>query len=243
MKMKVNNAFFKAIWIIIAIAGCICIITVGITWHGKMELISEWNRMFIDLQRKFKTLKLPPTIKNIFIIRRDYNWLVEQQKEIQGLLELQCLPIDKPTPLEFKENLLNTEIKLRQLADIQGCQIPKDLGFPEYAGGEIPLVSEVVLLNKQLVVLSEIVNLLLKHKVEMVISIERLPYIYYSEGNLYKELAFRIEVQCVLEDLLGVLADLPKTSFLTVVRSIKLNKVDDKRVKAELLIGVVEFRK
>ena len=215
---------------------------VGITWRGRVKLVSEWNKMFRDLEEKLEILKLPPTTKSIFIMRKDYDWLVKQQKEIWGLLETRSLPMDKPTPLEFKEVLLNTEVKLRQLADIQGSQVPEHLGFPEYAGGEIPQSDEVVLLNKQLIVLNEIINLLLKYKVTKIISVERLPYIYYSEGDLYRELTFRIKIQCVLEDLLGVLADLPKTPFLAVVRSMKLDKVDENRVKAVLIIGVVEFK-
>lgn len=241
--MKGNSRLFSVLWIIIAVIGCVCIIMVGITLQGRVKLVSEWNKMFRDLEHKLGILKLPPTTKSIFIMRKDYDWLVKQQKEIWALLETKSLPMDKPTPLEFKEVLLNTEVKLRQLADIQGCQVPEHLGFPEYAGGGIPQTNEVVLLNKQLVVVNEILNLLLKHKVAKIILIEKLPYIYYSEGDLYRELAFRIEVQCVLEDLLGLLADLPKTSFLAVVRSIKLDKVDENRVKAVLIIGVVEFER
>lgn len=241
--MNTNKyGLFRIWWILIAIIGCVCIVTVGITWHRKVKLISEWNQMSRDLERELKTLRMPPTTKSIFAIRREYEWLVARQKEIWGLLEAKRLSVSISTPLDFKEELLNTETKLQQLAGIQGCQVPEDLGFPEYAGGEIPAASEVVLLNKQLTVINEIVNLLLKHKVENIILIERLPYIYYSEEDLYEELVFRIEVQCVLENLLGVFADLTKTSFFTVVRSVNLDKVDENRVRAELLIGVVEFK-
>lgn len=240
--MKTNKSkFSNVLLILLAVIGCVCIITVGVTWYRKAKLVAEWKGMFTELNRELKALELPPTTGSIFAMRREHEWLVERQKEVKELLEAKRLPINKFSPLEFKEELLNTDIKLRQLARIQGGEIPEDIGFPEYAGGEIPLASEVVLLNKQLTVINEIVGLLLKHKVENIISIERLPYVYYSEGNLYKEITFRIQMQCVLEDLLGVLVDLPKTPFLTVVRSTKLDKVDENRVRAELLIGVVEF--
>lgn len=240
--MRINKPkFFNILLVIVAITGCVCIVTAGMTWYRKVSTNAEWKEVFTNLKRELEELKLPPTTRSIFAMRREYEWLLEQQEKIWGLLEAKRLPINKLSPLEFKEELLNTDTKLRQLARIQGSELPQDLGFPEYAGGQIPLASEVVLLNKQLAVINEIVSLLLKHKVEDIIAIERLPYIYYSEGNLYEEIAFRIETQCILEDLLRVLADLPKTSFFTVVRSIKLDKVDENRVKAELLVGVVEF--
>lgn len=241
--MNADKKTFNLLWLTIAVAGFICLITVGVTWHRKAKLVSGWSSIFIKLEEDFDGSVVPPTPKNIFTIQKEYKWLLSKQKEVRGLLKSKSLPVEKLTPLEFKEKLLNYDTKLKQLASIQSSQIPSDLGFPEYVGGEIPQVNEVELLDKQLIVINEIVDLMLKHRIEQIGSIERLPYIYYSEDSLYKEIVFRFKIKCVFENFLQVLIDLPKTSFFSVVRNVQLDKLDENTVEAELIIGIVEFNK
>jgi len=236
-----KNRLFKIWWIIIAAVSGICIIMIITTWTGKKKLTGEWEKNLAELQKDFKIQKLPPTTKSIFIMQNEYKWLVKKQKAIWKLLNSKKISMSNAAPLAFKERLFNTQTKLRQLADIQGCSIPKNIGFGEYSGGRIPSAGEVPLLGKRLTIIEEIINLALKYKLKEIVSINYLQEIYYSRQRLYKQFLFKIEVQCVYENLLEFLRALPEASFFIAVKSIELDKVDENTVKAKIVLGVTEF--
>lgn len=228
-------------WILIGVIGFLCFIFVLLTWYTKKKLVREYTDMFNQWNTELSDLKVMPTSENVFAIKGDYEWIVDREKEVKQLLLKRGLPGAELTPLQFKEELLSTQTKLKQLADIQGVKLQEDLGFLEYTAGEIPHAGEVVLLKKQLTAIDELVNLLLRHKVGEIGSIQRVPGVYYSEDNLYQEMAFRIEIKCVLEDLLGVLVDIANAPYILVVRSLKIDRLDESEVSVEMLVGLVEF--
>lgn len=228
-------------WVLIAVIGLLCIGFVLYTWHLKAGAVSEYRELINQWNRNLASLKIVPTPENIFILQREYEWVVNKDKELKGLLLKRQLQKKELSPLQFKEELLDMQTKLKQLADIQGCKLEEDIGFSEYAVGEIPSKNEVALLYKQLLVINKLVNLLLKHKVAEIGPIRRLPGVYHGERNLYREIVFKINIQCVLEDLLGVLADMVNVPYMLVVRSLSIDKLDGNKVNVELLIGAVEF--
>lgn len=231
---------YKIRYIATAIAGFMCLAVILLTLrikiaavHGYRDIFNQWNKDLVNL-------KVAPTPENIFFLQREYEWIIGRESELRKLLLNKGISIQGLTPLQFKEELLNSQTKLKQFADIQGSKIQGDLGFPEYASGEIPQPGEVALLTKQLAVINELVNLLLKHKVIEVNSITRLPGVS-AKGDIYQEMAFKIELQSTLEDLLGVLQDLINAAQVLVVKDLKINKLDEGRIGVEMLIGVCEF--
>lgn len=238
-----NRKISKTRWVFIIVIGFICLVAVALTWYSKSRSVSKYADMVNQWNIELASLKVIPTPENVFGLQREYEWIVDKEKDIRQLLFKRQLPTRDLTPLQFKEELLSTQTKLKQLADIQGCKLQEDIGFPEYAAGEIPAGQEVSLLGEQLTVINELVDLLLKHKVSEISSIQRLPDVTSGRGsgNLYEEIGFRIGLQCALEDLLGVLADIINAPYILVVRNLKINKVDEARVNVEMLVGAVDF--
>lgn len=228
-------------WILIVMIGFLCLIAVLMTWSVKAMLEREYYRMVDKWNRGIVVLKVIPTPENVFGLQREYKWMVDKDKEIKEVLSKRRLPDINLTPLQFKEELLNSQTKLKQLADIQGSRIQDDLGFPEYIAGEIPDVDDVPLLGKQLTVINGLVNIFLKHKVSEIVSIQRSLGIYQAKGDLYKEMVFKIELQCALEDLLGILTDIMNTPYILVVDRLGIRKIDEAKVNVEMLVGAVEF--
>lgn len=230
--------------IIIGIIGAISLIIALLTWHAKAGTIRSYREMLNQWKKDLANIKIAPTPENIFFLQREYEWIADKQKElIQSLLK-KGIPYQGLTPLQFKEELLSTQTKLKQLADIQGCKLQEDLGFPEYTAGEIPQTGEVAHIAKQLTVINEFVSLFLKHKTSEADSITRLPdtaAVADKEGNLYEEMTFQLVLQCTMEDLLGVLVDIINAPYVLVVRNLKINKTDESRVSVEMVVGAVEF--
>lgn len=219
----------------------LCAVLAGITLYNKIKVNVLLNTLRERTVNELKNSEFPLNAKGVYAMHMESEWLKGKKDEALSILQGRALPEKNITPLDFKEELLGTELKLKQLADIQRCAIPDKIGFSEYAGGEIPLANETVLLYKQLKVTDEIVSLLLKYKVNNIKSIERLQYIYRNEDNLYEEIAVRINIDCVYENLLRVMADLPNLPFFAVVRAVKIEKIDESSVSADIIIGAVDF--
>ena len=211
------------------------------TWRSKSVAINEYRAIEEQREQTIQNLKVMPSPDNIFLIGKDKKWLGDKEKELGQLLRTKELPEGVLTPLQFKEHLLHVQTKLKQLADIQGCVLQEDLGFAEYTAGAIPQAEEVPLLEKQLAAINELINLSLKRRVSEIGGIRRMPYMYAGPRDLYNEAGFTIEVKCVLEDLLGMLADMINAPYIFIVRDMDVEKLDDKKVAAQMLVGVVEF--
>lgn len=232
---------YKIKLIIIAVLGCICLLMVLSSYHIKASAVSKYRDVIREWNSDLAKLKMAPSPENIFLVQKEYEWLIDKEKNLKQLLAKRKVEYKDLTPLQFKEELLSTQIKLKQLADIQDCKLQGDLGFPEFSAGAIPQSKDVSLLTKQLRVIDELVNLLLKCKIGKIESITRLAGVYYSEGNLYQEITFRIGINCTLEDLLRVLQDIINLPYILVARDIKIDKVDENLISVEILVGAVEF--
>lgn len=230
----------KTKWIIIAILISFCLIFVVLTLYKKFSIFSEYNNIADQWNRELLNLKITPTPENVFTVHGERNWIVDKEKELKLVLSNKQIKGPSQTPLQFKEELLNTQIKLKQLSDIQGCKLQEDLGFLEYTAGEIPGAGEVAKLKKQLTITNELINIFLRHKVSEICSLQRMPDIYEGEDNLYSELVFKLQIKCTLEDLLGVLADIINSPYILVVRNIKIDKLDEARIDVVLILGAVE---
>jgi len=236
-----TKVLYKFWWSLVIVVFSVSLAASLLSWYRKRNVKRTWQAMIRDRQAQLAKLRFPLTTKTLFALRREYDWLNEKNTEVWEQLEEKRLVWDEPKPLEFKEKLLNAQLKFRQLADIQGAVIPADLGFPQYARGEIPRKKDIPLLNQQLFIVNEVVNLLLKHKVEKILAIYCQPEMETGEGNLYRELKFKITVQCLVRELIEILTALANTPFITTVNDISLEKVDDNRVVAVLNLAVIEF--
>lgn len=236
---RANQLIFKGLWTIAGILGLLCVVTIAITLGQRKVIVREWASSVKELKEEIGEMKTSISSSAISKMKKEYSWLDEQGAVINELLKKKNLSSEISSPLDFKEKLLKTQLTLKQLADIQGSVIPEDIGFPVYVGGKIPEEDEVYLLSKQLYVIGELLELLLRHKVEEVVSVKCSP-IKKGEG-LYEELPFEITVRCVYEDLLEILNDTANTSFLTIIRTMNINKIDENKVEALLQIGIVEF--
>lgn len=227
--------------IVMSIVGTLCLIMALVTMNTKVNAMREHKKIVNQWNMQLANLKVVPTPENIFLMQKEYKWLVNTEEELKQLLSKRKIQYTELTPLQFKEELLDTQVKLKQLADIQGCKLQGDLGFSEFSAGGIPEAKDVILLTKQLKVINELVNLLLKNRVAEISSITRFPEVYYNEANLYQEVTFRVVICCTLEGLLKVLVDITNVPYVLVVRNLKIDKLDENKVNVEMLIGEVEF--
>lgn len=231
----------KVIHIIVSAVVLMCLVMAVTTWRKKVNAVSRYYKTKNLYEKSIVDLKFSPTSENVFALKKEREWLIEKEGELKAVLTKKKIDDQKLTPLEFKEELLNTQLKLKQLADIQGCRLQGDLGFSEYTEGNIPLPNEVSLISQQLIIVDEIVNLLLKYKVEKISNIIMMPYISYDKDGLYQEIGIKLRVRCVFENLLNILNDIVNAPYIFVVRNVNITKIDENRVDAELVIGAVEF--
>lgn len=229
---------------IIVFLALLCLIAILSTWYNKNTVLKEYKQAVVQKDKWDVDTNLLPTPENIFILKNEYDWLLKREAELKQILSKKRIDAVSLTPLQFKEQLLDTQNKIKQLADIQGIKIKGTFGFPEYAGGEIPDAGRVMLLTKQLEVIKESLDIILKYKVEEIASIERMPELYSTEdtkGVLYQEIVFRIEITGTYEQLLGILKDIINAKKILVVRNLKMDKIGENKIDAELLVSGVEF--
>jgi len=228
-------------WIIIVVLLLPSLIMVSVTFHQRRTAEKTWQQLLAGWQESMGKLSYPPTTKTIFVLQHEYEWLRDKYNEMTKLLIAKKINTKKITPLEFKEKLLNAQLKFKQLAAIQDSKMPKSLGFPEYIGGRIPAESNVAVLHKQLIVIKGIVDLLLKNKVSEIIVIERFPEV--ETDNVYKKLKVKIVMQCKLEQLLKILDELANAAYFTVVQQVEIEKLAENEVEVVLSVGVIDWNK
>jgi hypothetical protein len=227
--------------ICISLALVLCIGLAGFTWYEKIKAIKEYKGMLERRSKITDAIKVAPTTENILIIKKDSEWFYSKNKELKDTLAKKKINVSGRTPLEFKEELLSSQVKLKQLAGIQGCKMDESLGFSEYVSGEIPPGELVPLLSKQLIIINELIDIMLKYKVNEIISIARSNNVYTDKKNTYKEMAFSFEVNCTIEELLGVLKDIINAQHILIVRDVDIQKTNENDISAKLLIGAVEI--
>lgn len=220
----------KTRFIIPGAIGAVCLVILLVILVIKTKTVRDYKILAGQWNEDLAGLKVAPTPENIFSLRREHEWIAAKEKELIQLLLKKTVPVRGLTPLQFKEELLNAQTKLRQLSAIQGSKLVEDLGFAEYTAGVIPHQDEVDSLTKQLTVINELVNLLLKYKVSEINSITRMP-----------GMIFKIEMHCSVEDLLAVMGDIVNAPYVLIVKNLKINKLDENKVTVEMLIGVCEF--
>lgn len=263
--MTMNKTKIKLI--IAGVLGIICLLTMLVTWRIRARVVGEYRQKTEQKNKGAINFKVAPSAENIFVMKKEYEWLLTREDELDKLLDKKKLPVSTLTPLQFKEELLSAQRKLKQFADIQGCKIEGTLGFSEYASGEIPDKAQVPLLSKQLEVISELVNIILKYKIGEIVAIERLPSIpaenlavaspsrgitprrgvpaEQSSGgmkkDLFQETVYIVDIHCTMEELIGILKDVINAPHILVVKSLKVDRLDDASISAELTVGAVEF--
>lgn len=242
--MKINSVSkISFSWIVIVFLLFPGILLAVISWRQRENSLHQRDQLLLEWQSGLVRLAYPPTTKSIFALHRSYQWLEQNYEEMRGLFRVKRLKTERLTPLQFKERLLDAQMKFKQLADIQDSKLPLDIGFSEYIGGKIPEEDTVPLLTEQLTIIQELVDLLLKNKVAEIILIERLPAGNRGKKhNPYQELGIIIEIRCRQEQLLKVLTEMANTSFFTIVREIDIKKITENEIAAKLTIGIVNWQ-
>jgi hypothetical protein len=231
---------FKIKIIFIVLLGLLCLSAIIFTWYRKSSALDDYIEVLKHRDRSAGSVKVAPTADNIFVIKKDSEWLAERDQDVKQILAKKNLQLSEMTPLQFKEELLNAQIKFKQLASIQGCTIDETLGFPEYVSGDIPPQGQIKLLLKQLAIIDEVTKIILKHKISEVVSIIRSNDIHIDKENLYNEMAFKININCTIEELLGILKDFVNAPNFLIVRDINIQKLNEDKINVEILFGVVE---
>lgn len=237
-----NN--FRTKMIIGIVLTLFCLAMVIFTWYGRASASKEYQAIIKQRDGNVLSSKVMPIAENIFLLKKEWEWLVNAENELRILLTKKKINIQKLTPLQFKEELLDAQTKLKQLAGIQGSRIEESLGYSEYAGGEIPEAGQVNLLTKQLEIIKELINIILKYKINEITSIERIPQAFSitdNKGVLCQEIILKIRLQCTYEELLNILKDIINAKYVLVVRSIKMERAGENRIEVELLIGAIEL--
>jgi len=228
--------------VIMALAALFGVLVALYTWRDRMNIRVKYAVVYSRQNSANTVVNIAPTAENIFKLQEDCKWL--RDKETRLLHDLKGKKIEDKglTPLQFKEELLNVQTSLKKLSGIQGSIIQEDIGFSEFASGQIPDVNEVPLLSRQLAVINETLNIFLKHKVGTVGSIARSNKIYYDEKEMYNEILIGYEITCTMEDLIKILNDIVNAPYIMIVRGLKISDMEGSRLNVELAVGEVEIQ-
>lgn len=240
MRIEIRKTIYLW-WVIVVALLLSSMIMALVTFQQRMTAERTWKQLLAGWQENVEKLSYPPTTKTILVLQHEYEWLRNEYDEMNKLLIAKKIDAERITPLEFKEKLLDAQLRFKQLAAIQNSKMPKSLGFSEYTGGRIPVESDVPVLHKQLLVIKGIVDLLLKNKVSEIIVIERFSEVEIA--NVYKELKIKIVLQCKLEQLLKILDELANSIYLTVVQTVEIEKLAENEVEVVLDIGIIDWNK
>ncbi len=226
---------------IILFVGLLCFFAIIYTWYRKSSALKDYMDVLKKRDKSSGSVNVAPTVDNMFIIKKDSEWLTEREQEVKEILEKKKLKLSEMTPLQFKEELLNAQIKFKQLAAIQGSTIDESLGFPEYVSGAIPSQDQIKLLLKQLFIIDEVTNIILKHKISEIVSIVRSNDLYVDKEAIYNEIAFKVNINCTMEELLAILKDFINAPNLLVIRDVNIQKLNEDKINSEILFGAVEI--
>ncbi|KPK40633.1 MAG: hypothetical protein AMJ78_06985 [Omnitrophica WOR_2 bacterium SM23_29] len=146
-------------------------------------------------------------------------------------------------PLRFKEELYKIQTKLKQDGSPIGFEFPAGLGFAKYEK-EIPSASELPIRVKQLEIIQEIGDLMLKAKVPKITDVEFKDIkditLEKSKDILYKEFPLEVSFKCKNENLINFLHGLTISDIPFMIDSINLKTSDDRvETKDELEVQLV----
>lgn len=141
-------------------------------------------------------------------------------------------------PLKFKEELYKVQTKLTQDGSSIGFEFPSGLGFAKYEK-EIPGASELLIRVKQLEIIQEIGDLMVKSKVPKITDIEFKDVkditLEKSKDVIYKEFSLKISFKCKNENLINFLYGLTISNIPFRIDSINLKTAEgEKETKDEL---------
>lgn len=141
-------------------------------------------------------------------------------------------------PLKFKEELYKVQTKLTLDGSSIGFEFPSGLGFAKYEK-EIPRASELLIRVKQLEIIQEIGDLMVKSKVPKITDIEFKDVkditLEKSKDVIYKEFLLRISFKCKNENLINFLHGLTISDIPFKMDSINLKIAEEKEeTKSEL---------
>lgn len=135
-------------------------------------------------------------------------------------------------PLKFKEELYKVQTKLKQDGSSIGFEFPSGLGFAKYEK-EIPSASELPIRVKQLEIIQEIGDLMVKSKVPKITDIEFKDVkditLEKSKDVIYKEFSLVISFKCKNENLINFLHGLTISDIPFKIDSINLKTAGEKK--------------
>lgn len=215
-----------------------CIVTYKVKSRTFITLKENLER----IQDAISRLKYRPDDTTLQQLRTVYRMLLEKDTVLYSRLSSFRIPHSDLTPLEFKERLMDTADQLNKLAEVQGTNIPPDIGFPRYTSGSIPTESEVPVLYKELMGIEVILKILLKYKVEDIEIISRDEAIGEGPEGSYKEYRFKFKFKVNYPALVSIMQEIFTTSNLFfVVERLEINRVEGDKNITTLVLGLIDF--
>lgn len=141
-------------------------------------------------------------------------------------------------PLKFKEELYKVQTKLTLDGSSIGFEFPSGLGFAKYEK-EIPSASELPIRIKELEIIQEIGDLMVKSKVPKITDIEfkeaKDITLEKSKDLIYKEFSLKISFKCKNENFINFLHGLTILDIPLKIDSINLKTAEEaKETRGEL---------
>lgn len=235
----------KLILGIIVVASVFYLVMSGYQTYS-YNLSLKWKQRNLKLYKKEGLASLENK-KAVF--EKQLDEISSYHKKIEGLLSSKPkarMP-KEGDPLKFKEELYRVQARLKQDGSAIGFEFPEGLGFAKIEK-EIPSAAELPMRVKQLEIIQEIGDLMLKAKVAKITAIElkdAKDIILEKVGEkdkgvadiIYKEFPVKIAFNCKNENLINFLYGLSVSDIPFMIDFINLKAADESsEAKGELSV-------
>lgn len=226
----INKKFLKiyALFIILICVFLISAIMLILSARERISINNKIKKAVATIKERSKSGE-DPVLKRLADLLSQKLTLQEKYKKLKHALDSRpqrALPEDIPDPLKFKEQLYQTQQRLKNLANNSQVTLPQDLGFSQFET-KIPAAGQLPILIKQLDIVDEVIKFLIKTQIKNIVSVELAEpadrLVGKTDGAVYKELPIKVTVECPTENLVKFLYELRSSEFIFIVKSLKID--------------------
>ncbi|MEW6534712.1 MAG: hypothetical protein AB1454_03695 [Candidatus Auribacterota bacterium] len=230
-----NNLILLCILAVLLIGIVYLAITAVGMWNERRK---SFNNM-ISVREQYNSfmLKNKEVASNKLI--SEYQAHAEELKkyynDIFKIMSSQKKNVAEVSALEYKQQLLNQQRQIREMAEERGVYIPADLGFREYMGEKIPPDTAIPLLSLQLEIITSLINDLFESGVTRIEAISRKKS--EKDSLLKTKLPFSITIKTDMKGLISFLDILQSKSEIYIVDSINIDTIPLDKFRQENNLG------
>jgi hypothetical protein len=234
----INKRIICVYLIFIVVLILVTFIPYFVKLQGLSNRISAENKIFNHLRTQSKMLISEETFREM----KEENSLLQQKLgRISSVFnsQAQTMPENTTDPaIFFRQNLYATQKKLRALAEQKGIFLVENLGF----GQELPEANMVEIYMRQLTLIKELVNSLIKAGVFSINLISLTDLEAVTEGSILK-LGAQINFDANEEALVSFSKEIKKEKPIIVIEQIQIEKLEDKdRLNITMLASSFIFK-